>query len=442
MSQNISVRQARGLDVRIIEMAEAIENNFIQSLKPISGENLQSFGGGGTLGDQDPGTSSPFGTFLKVAGDVMLGPISFDPQTAVLADDVLDIGPLTAKYKGHIIVSPQSGTSDTLAFIKNAQHAGQRLTIQGIVGNTISIPNDASGNGSAGFNIRTPTGSTVTLTGTQSLDLYFDAVANQWAFVDSAFFANITGTGDNLGNHTATQTLNMNGNSISNINDLIFSTAGINILHDSANLQFLVGLGQQIRAFVNGIEKIGIGGTQIDIYQQMDFNNNEIVDLRKLTFIDSHAIERVSSGLDYQVFSPATRHRFYRNTQLILDINNIALDVWNNTLVHNNDIQQIQALRFNTSGKVINDGATSSLELAYQVGSGQRHSFFVAAARYFDVLFENSAKVLKMDSTALIDFNNTSTSATGGTRTIPSLALGFITVRVGGTNVKIPYFAP
>lgn len=431
------VRPQRSTDDRIVELLADAERDFVNSLKP-TGESGLSLGGLGAL----PGaTSNPRQSdvnFLPTAGGVMIGAIAFDPQTIIIQNDQIDIGKNTSKFKSHLIIFPESGTTDNLKDILNAAHAGQRLTLQGIVGNTITIL--ATGN------IRTPNGANFNLTGKNSVDLFFDAIDNKWAFVDSAYFDNIiAASGDNLGNHTATQTLNMNGNSISNLNDILFAGSGQGILSDSSNLQILAGLNQFIRFFINGVEKLAIGTTQIDMLAtQFDMNAKEIVELRKLSFIDGHSIEKTSVGLIYTVLSATgNTHRFNVNSTTKLEIDSSRVNVFQQLDMNNNDIGEISTARWITGGGAAL-GSIGNLdpELAYQASLGKRHSFYVNTAKYFDVMFDNSAKVLKMDSTALIDFNNTSNSASAGTRTLPSNPLGFITARVGGINVKIPYYLP
>jgi len=45
-----------------------------------------------------------------------------------------------------------------------------------------------------------------------------------------------------------------------------------------------------------------------------------------------------------------------------------------------------------------------------------------------------------MDSSARLDFNNASSSAIAGVQTLPSNPGGFISVRAGGANIKIPFY--
>ena len=140
-------------------------------------------------------SGSDSGNALQTAGGTMIGPIAFFPillsiqdleigKAASATSRVLDIsGPIGAAST-RIIASGGVGTTD-LEFIKGGQYAGQFLNIQGIVTQTIVIKNDASGNGSEGFNIRTQGGGDLTLEGNANILLIFDSTQNQWAVITS-----------------------------------------------------------------------------------------------------------------------------------------------------------------------------------------------------------------------------------------------------------------
>ena len=140
-------------------------------------------------------SGSSSGNSLLTTGGVMIGPISFNPKLISIIDEevgkaasatsrVLDISEPLDQDSTRVIASGGVGTTD-LEFIKGASHAGQFLNIQGIVTQTITIKNDESGNGSAGFNIRTQTGSDLTLDGNANVLLIFDSTQNQWAVITS-----------------------------------------------------------------------------------------------------------------------------------------------------------------------------------------------------------------------------------------------------------------
>lgn len=140
-------------------------------------------------------SGSDSGNALLTAGGTMIGPIAFFPillsiqdlsigKAASATSRVLDIsGPIGAAST-RIIANGGVGTTD-LEFIKGGQYAGQFLNIQGIVTQTITIKNDASGNGSEGFNIRTQGGGDLILEGNANILLIFDSTQNQWAVITS-----------------------------------------------------------------------------------------------------------------------------------------------------------------------------------------------------------------------------------------------------------------
>ena len=140
-------------------------------------------------------SGSDSGNALQTAGGTMIGPIAYFPIALFIQDleigkpasetsRVLDIsGPIGAA-SSRILANGGVGTT-LLEFIKGGQYAGQQLNIQGIVTQNLTIKDDASGNGSAGLNIRTQTGGDLTLVGNANVLLVFDSTQNQWAVVSS-----------------------------------------------------------------------------------------------------------------------------------------------------------------------------------------------------------------------------------------------------------------
>ena len=190
MSANTGVRKARGTEQRLIELIRANEVNFIESMKPISGESIVSFGGLGGGGNQ--AQSRPVGgqgSFLPLDGSLpMIGPVSYHPEAVFIIGGVLDLSKELGRYRGRIIIKAETGSSDRLDFIKGAEHAGQQLQIQTVAGDTITVSHDLSGNGSAGKNIRNPSAVDFIIDEKENLMLVFDSIQNQWTFGDSALF--------------------------------------------------------------------------------------------------------------------------------------------------------------------------------------------------------------------------------------------------------------
>ena len=201
MSQNTSVRKARGLEQRLVEALQREEEDFIERLKVIGGEQT-SFGGGSVGGDAPSSSSPGEGIYVKKAGDVMLGPLAFDPEVLAISGGVLDISKELGRFKPRIIMSAESGSADDLDFIKGAANAGQILHLQTVAGQTITVKHDTSGNGSGGFNIRTPDALDFVMTDVQTLAVIFNSVTNQWLFWDSSIF--LAGANKQLSNLSST----------------------------------------------------------------------------------------------------------------------------------------------------------------------------------------------------------------------------------------------
>lgn len=114
--------------------------------------------------------------FLRTSGDTMIGPIAFFPKLIEIASDAIDIGKNTDNFTGRVILNAETGTSDDLATITGANHAGQLLNLQGTVGETITIK-DGTGN------IHLATGGDVSLSGNDNILMVFDSVSNEWTNV-------------------------------------------------------------------------------------------------------------------------------------------------------------------------------------------------------------------------------------------------------------------
>lgn len=150
-------------------------------------------------------------------------PIGFTADThRINASNVLDLSSSVAgtvtKVKGLIFVS--SLTSSTLDEIVGKIYNGQILILTGIDGQTAITITHASG---VAGQILCPGDTNYTLSDDESVVLVHDvinAIQPTWRLITSSGSA-----GDDLGNHTATTTLNLNSNNINNAN-IIYGGAG------------------------------------------------------------------------------------------------------------------------------------------------------------------------------------------------------------------------
>lgn len=451
---NSPARALRNSDQRLIDTMQQLEIDYINRLKVVVSDSAISFSGLGSAGAQTPGTPSQFGNFLPTAGGVMIGPISDNPMLKTLISNSFDVTPNTGLYTGYLILGTQSGLTDELHQITGASHDGQRIKIQGIQTETITIKNDPSGVGSGGYNIRTPERTDYKLIGQNTVELYFDPVANQWAFDESSIFDNVTSGGNvaTWSEFPALVDVNLGGFALTNFNNLRTKYTGIDILFNSNEIQFVASpsppdSSSHIDFFVNGAEKLELDNSQIQILEQVNFNGFDVVNLLRVNFADSDVIQSFAgsgNGISYKVVSPQTNHEFFFNSTPLVSINNIEFDMYEQLNMHSNDITNLNRLDFGSLNKITN-ATSGSNELDYIVGFNQKHSFYVNdVTKAFDVEYENigssSVAAIVMDSSAFIDFNNLALSATAGFRSIPTLAAGFITILVGGTKFKVAFF--
>ena len=128
------------------------------------------FSGVGAVNNQGESSSG----FLPTAGGTMIGPIAFYPVAIAISSGSIDIGKTTDNFTSRIILTPQSGTTDDLDTIVGAEHAGQLLFVQGVLGDTITIKHGTG-------NIRGFNEVDFILTDNDIIILMFDSIANEWA---------------------------------------------------------------------------------------------------------------------------------------------------------------------------------------------------------------------------------------------------------------------
>jgi len=142
--------------------------NFMRRSQGPTGRQVSVFSGGGANVQQ--GASE--GAFLQTAGDTMMGPIAFFPRLVTISAGQIDIGKTTDAFSSRIIVSPQSGSTDDLDTILNAEHNGQLLFLQGIQTDTITLTNSG--------NIETIDGNNFDIVDDDIIILQFDVTDNKW----------------------------------------------------------------------------------------------------------------------------------------------------------------------------------------------------------------------------------------------------------------------
>lgn len=146
-----------------------------------------------------PPNHTNFASYLKTAGDVMMGPISFNPMNVAISGTSIDISTSSTAYSTNVTVTGSAGS--TLNTITGAAHLGQFLILTcGIGGAGLTINNDATAN-----HINLSYGSALTM----QLD---DVIILQWT--SSSVWRQITAGTANLNQFALTSLSNLTTTSI------------------------------------------------------------------------------------------------------------------------------------------------------------------------------------------------------------------------------------
>lgn len=144
------------------------------------------------------------GTFLPTIGGALQGSVGFPLQKVTVSANTIDISQMQT---GRVILNSPASTLNT---INGFHYDGEILFLQGTSGVTHTL-------GTTG-NIETLTGSNFSLVNDDTIIVMYDVTDSKWHMITNGR----TTVGDNLGNHTATTTLNMSSQRVSGIKDLIF----------------------------------------------------------------------------------------------------------------------------------------------------------------------------------------------------------------------------
>lgn len=262
------------------------------------------------FGTGQSGTLDPIQR-LATQGDTMMGPIAFFPQAVTVVAGVIDIGIQTPDYSTRIIVLGEGGAADVLDTILNARFAGQFLVLQAVATTPITLKHLTG-------NIRIPSGNDYLIKALESVILFFDSTTNEWVLV----------AGDSGLTNPMTETLLMGGNSISQLNDIAFQEAGQNILSDAAGLHILVPTGDIQDVLINGIVEFTVRPGSID------FEGNSASDLNDILFTEAgQTIISDISGLHLNVPVSDIFEVLIGGTPEF-EINATQIDVKSNTVVN------------------------------------------------------------------------------------------------------------
>jgi len=190
----------RELEIKERKLAGEDRINF-------TGINSTSTPAGGSGRRSDDPNVTPLASFLRTAGDTMIGAIAFYPTAVTISSGAIDITQdTTSKFSTYVIVSGEGAADDTLATITGAAFAGQIMYIQPILTNEITFTE-------TGGNLILPDGGTDIVAnsakdGRTILKFIFDVTvnSNKWTLVS---FSETIGANKQLSNLSGTVAVNV-----------------------------------------------------------------------------------------------------------------------------------------------------------------------------------------------------------------------------------------
>ena len=318
------------------------------------------------------------GTGLKSGGDVMMGPIAYNPQERTLASDVLTLTDITGIINpgsSWTIVSSQDSNADNLVTINGAAFSGQILYLQA---KNQEITLKTTGN------IHTNDNADVVLsefnsgagTGGEVATLIYDdrVTGGNWVVVNVGSGGGGSGANVTLSNLTDPTAINEDLNLLNNL--ITFDTDKDTNIYSSGddNLQVTVG----------GNTKLQMSNTQILFAADVTFfsgYSNLILGANTITFTTStQQITSLADGLKY-VVPTGDSHEFTVAGDNQLTIGETAITMTDNLVMSDNDISGIKFLTLNnyaTSSSV--DGTIYAADV-----SGVRHVYVRTAGATKDL---------------------------------------------------------
>lgn len=388
---NAPVKKANSQEQRLIELQQARDSEFIDSLKPFANESQVSLFSLGT-GNLSNNQGLAGGNFLPISGGVMGGPIAFNPLLAEIFSNEIDVANTTGLFTGRIILGGEGGDqNDILERItgNDNQMPGRMLSLQGITGETITFKHQFNGGG--GGDIRTPTGLDFVLNGENNVTLIYDAINDEWAFMDGGIL------------NQNTDRIFADDSSVIVIDDGI-SNGRIEFTTD-ATLLMTIGI--------------------VSAVKTIDLKSSELTNFNVLRSTANKAIDSVSGGWNYDTTN-TTDHTFrVHNGTIFVDVGSFVaggLDM------EDLNISNVSGINFSNTGVSINDGSTN---MNFGVPANNSFIFTSGAGPVLTVVETGGQKTINLNSSELLNFNVLFSGASGTNKKIDSVS--------GGYNFDTPF---
>ena len=389
---------------------------------------------GTTFAESNGKSSSSVGNYMRTKQGIFNGAFgSRRSNLTIESGGILDITQDSTSdipIRRVIHINPFSGTTDTLIGIETdgIELPYQELIVIGVAGDTITVTHDSGGVSGTERAILCPGDTDYTLSGDEVMYLIYDTSLSKWIVTSGN---GTGGSGDDLGNHTATQDLDLNGYEIDNAFRINGSTSRITFASGSLTLAvdttdtFALGTASEFttyKKFAPSSSGIDLGDTTSkwgDIYFQGGFNNSKIfLDGGGDTYITGSGLTgRINHYADGSIifYTDPTTSTFNSN----LDLNG-DLDLNGNDLLYAGSGNKLQI----TSNLVI--ASISSTEVFRYTASG---------------LFMKQ----DIDCATGVTIDWTSTQSTvgsaGGASSLPATPTGYVIMKVNGIEYVMPYYA-
>ena len=297
-----------------------------------------NFGSGGFASNTAISSLRQINQSMKTKNGVFNGTFGNIESSLTISSGILNTtydsnGLIVPKRVIHI--NPETGTTDTLIGIdsEDKELPYQELILLGVSGDTITITHNSGSVTGTQQPILCPNSSDFTLSGDSSVYLVYDTSITSWIMISSA---DTSSGADNLGNHTATQNLNMAGYDITNFDDIIGNT-GDKYVFDGSNT-YMTGsttTSGRVNIYNNGVNVTSFLTSGI-LTKDIDIDGNTL-------YLDSDGDSSIESFTDDTInFNTSSSNR--------MSISNSSINMNNPLNMFSNDISGIKVAEFNNTG--------------------------------------------------------------------------------------------
>ena len=419
------------------------KKSLVDEVIKLKRENVKSYGQQrqrvtsgsyiGTSGQKGGSDSNDISTsYLKTAGDTMIGPLAFYPKTATLSTGIMDASESTGAYSSRIYVIGQGSSADDLEVILGASHAGQILFFQPIIANitlqsylktatawssgtsysigdvvlynsqryTCYVAHTSSGSITPSDstkwhrnNIRLTGADDRVVTTDEIVMLQYDTTDGVWTLISGGGISTGAGLADNnvwTGSNTFQSSVSMTGPSV------IIGNSSSDLLYIDSTIS-----------------------------QDVNFGGNDIDNLDRLNFKEtSQRLDSTPTGIEYEVPS-GENHEFLVNSTIIADFDGNGL-----TMAGSHDLNISSGDLTNGSGHNGNFTWSGTGNFSVYADDAYLYSATTWIGNY------GGGDLCKI--AAMVDFRD-HTSSTN--QTVPTQSDGYIEVKIGGLTKKLFYYS-